>query len=146
MSVLREHLTAVAALRRALADAKAEEAARQAALQESAAYQAYATAQEGRRDVERAVGDAERALREAALAAFRETGDTKPAMGVSVRMYKVYKYDPEAARDWCMMNAPAFLVVDGKRFERAVEQMPGAPVAIELDPRPAIASDLSGYL
>jgi len=146
MSVLREHLTAVAALRRALADAKAEEAARQAALQESPAYQAYATAQEARRDVERAVGDAERALREAALTAFRETGDTKPAMGVSVRMFRVYRYDPEEARDWCMVNAPAFLTVDSKRFERAVEQMPGAPVVIELDPRPAIASDLTGYL
>ena len=63
MSVLREHLTAVAALRRALADAKAAEVERQAALQETEAYRAYATAQEARRDVERAVGDAERALR-----------------------------------------------------------------------------------
>ena len=93
-----------------------------------------------------AVSLAASAVREAALAEFRQTGDKAPAKGVSIRLFKTYKYDATEAINWCALNAPTFLAIDAKRFERAAEQLDGAPVTIEYDPQPAIAGDLSEYL
>jgi hypothetical protein len=146
MPSLKDHVCSLALLRRSLDDAKTAEAEQDLLLRETAEYQALTTAKQARQDIERAVSLAASTVRESALAEFRQTGDKSPAKGVSIRLFRVYKYDPTEAINWCMLNAPTFLAVDAKRFEKAAEQLPGAPVTIEYDPQPAIASDLSEYL
>jgi hypothetical protein len=136
----------LAQLRRQLDDAKTAETEHDLRLRETTEYQALATAKQARLDIDRAVTLAASAVREAALAEFRQTGDKAPAKGVSIRLFKTYKYDATEAINWCALNAPTFLAIDAKRFERAAEQLDGAPVTIEYDPQPAIAGDLSEYL
>jgi len=97
-----------------------------------------------------AAKDATKAARavvgDATLAAFKATGDKKPMAGASIRMFKRLIYRTEEVWNWLAVNAPTYLVVDKKRFEKAVPTLQGVPATIEYEPRVAVSGDLSAYL
>jgi hypothetical protein len=143
---LRSGLSLLARLREQEAQCKADVIAAQATLEATAAYQALEAARERERQVQHVILTHTRALRDGIKTVFEMTGDKAPLPGVQIKLYKRYVYDHDTTRDWLMFNAPAYLTIDAKRFEKAAETLDGAPVTIENDPRPAIASDLSEYL
>ena len=93
-----------------------------------------------------AASAAEQRVRALTVEAYRATGDKNPTPYTSIRLYKFLVYDRDAVLIWCKANAPTFVIesVDIKRFEKAADSLDGAPVTVEMDPRPTIASDLSG--
>ena len=143
---MRENLTTLAIVRQQQEQYKAAQAECETLVQATPEYKALLAAQQASKEAGVAVSAFSDAVREAALEAFRATGDKAPEKGVAIKMYKVYRYDSEVARLWCISNAPGLLALDSKRFEKAAELLPDAPVTIESDPRPTIASDLGEYL
>lgn len=90
----------------------------------------------------------EGALREAALTAYRLTGDKNPAPGVSIKLFTKLDYIASAALQWCKVHASALVkeVLDTKSFEKIAESLPGAPVEVSEEPRVYVAADLSKVL
>jgi hypothetical protein len=86
---------------------------------------------------------AETEARDAILAAYRETGNKKPAEGAGVRVTRKARYDLAIATAWAQTSAPALLVLDAKAFEKA--NLPGAPIEWEETPTATIATDLTMY-
>lgn len=82
-----------------------------------------------------------------ALAVYRETGNKSPAPGISIKLYKVLRYDPDDALVWARRNSPALVIetLDTKGFEKVAVTL-GAPVSEEEEPRVTIARDLSALL
>jgi len=109
-------------------------------------WRAFAAAQEQAAKLKEEAAQLDRECRARALAEFASTGNRRPAQGVSIRMRKRYVYDEVTARDWLMQNAPAYLTVDARRFEKAASDLDGAPVTIKQEPQATIARDLSEYL
>ena len=90
---------------------------------------------------------AETEAREMILAAYAETGNKKPVPGAGIRVTRSVAYDLDAALGWCKENAPAFLTLDRKAFEKAVlAGLPGAPADVDESPTATIAKDLSAYV
>lgn len=145
MNELRNALQALARDRATLADLKTQEQAAQAALEATPEYQALAAVKTYRQKAEFAVEQESAAVRDYALIEFKRSGDKSPANGVTVKLYKKLRYNNAHVFDWLMVNAPALLTIDTKRFEKSAEAI-GAPVEIEHEPRPTIATDLSEYL
>ena len=143
---LTELLSGLARHRATVIACREDEQLAEAALRETPEYKALDLARCQRKAADVAVAGYTADLCEAALDAFAATGDKAPAKGVAIKLYKVYRYETDVAREWCMANAPALLVLDVKRFEKTAEQLVGAPVTIESEPRPVIAADLSDYL
>ena len=54
------------------------------------------------------------------------------------------RYDAQAVCEWLRENAPAYLTVDTKRFEKAVDGLSGVPVTWEEKITATIATNLSG--
>jgi hypothetical protein len=104
------------------------------------------------RDLEREYRDKVQALeaevRDAAMADYVETGTPAPFPGVQIKHYTTITYPLATALDYCKREAPMFLTVDTKAWERAVKAMPVPPsfVGIEKEPRATIATDLSAFL
>jgi hypothetical protein len=89
-------------------------------------------------------------IKQAALAEYQATKQKDPITGITVKIYKVIKYDAEKAEAWAKEKMPEMLVLDEKAFEKyakAVADVAPVPCVEYLDdPRPQIASDLSDYL
>lgn len=81
------------------------------------------------------------------LYVFAETDNKKPVPGTGVRLIQKVRYDIDAALAWCKGNAPTYLTLDVRRFEKAaLDGLPGAPVEIRKNYQATIGSDLSMYL
>lgn len=78
---------------------------------------------------------------------YHETGNKAPAEGVSIKIFKILRYDPDEAMTWAKHNAPHLVVesLDIKRFEKVATTL-GAPVEEIEDPRVTISKDLSALL
>ncbi len=81
-----------------------------------------------------------------ALMRYAAQGDKRPHPAILVREMTRLDYDAKTARDWAETNLRAALVLDYKKFERAVKQL-GAPdfVRVYTEPRVTVSSDLSSY-
>ncbi|HOW77955.1 MAG TPA: hypothetical protein PK406_00760 [Verrucomicrobiota bacterium] len=145
---LQEALIELAKARKALDGAQARLDMAMLAMKMTPQYATVEVAQAGQRNAEELVTQAGALVRQLAIDAFVGTGNKTPSPGVSIKLYKVAHYDPEAAKAWCRENAAGYLALDTKRFEKAAPVLKdiGAPVQIIEDPRAVIASDLGGLL
>jgi hypothetical protein len=143
--MLTDTLRELAQLRRQQLEQARAVAEAEAALHDTAEWKAFEAATAQKRAITEALDATTAAVRQAALDAYKATGDKEPAKGVSIRMFKRYVYDQDQTLEWCMAYAPTFLTVDAKRFEKAAETLDGAPVRVVYDPRPTIATNLSEY-
>lgn len=88
---------------------------------------------------------AENQLKSAVLEVYKETQEKKPIDGVEVKIVKTMTYIPAIVLAWCWKNAPTFLIVNKKPFEKTAVEM-GAPVKVKQEPKCYVAKDLSSYL
>jgi hypothetical protein len=86
----------------------------------------------------------EEVLRMMALAAYKETGDTKPVKGVVIKMFTEIESDEAEAEAWSKPNLPSAFKFDFKFFKKVAVNIPGAPITVTKEPRVQIATDLSG--
>ena len=93
--------------------------------------------------------NAETELKSASLAIYKETGEKKLIDKVEVKIYKRLEYDIAKVLTWCRSNAPTFLTVDKKPFEKMAlwsSDGLGAPVQVIEEAKCTIGTDLSAYL
>jgi hypothetical protein len=92
--------------------------------------------------------DAERRLREMTIAAYRASGNKKPAPGVGIRMKKSLKYMESLARSWALKDGHNFLKLDKEGFEAwagailKMGQEPPIQIDIVETPQATIAKEL----
>lgn len=91
------------------------------------------------------LAQAEDQLKSAVLEVYKETEEKKPIDGVEVKIVKTMTYVPAIVLAWCRKNAPTFLIVNKKPFEKTAVAM-GAPVNVKDEPKCYVAKDLSIYL
>jgi hypothetical protein len=143
--MLTDTLKELALLRRQQLEQAQAVTEAEAALHDTAEWKAFEAATAQKRALTEALDATTAQVRQAALDAYKASGDKEPAKGVTIKLFKRFVYDQDATREWCMAYAPTFLTVDAKRFEKAAETLDGAPVRVEYDPRPTIATNLSEY-
>lgn len=136
VSVLRED-------RRAIERAKEQLMATQEALQAIPEYQAYGRALEALQQARFAAERDEQAVRDEAEALYRQNGEKHPHPSIGIRVSRIPRYDPQAVYTWLLSNAPTYLTVDTKRFEKAADGLPGAPVTWAEKVTATIATDLN---
>ena len=85
--------------------------------------------------------------------AYEQSGekhDKKPVPGVGIRVSQVYRYDDQAAKNYCLAELPEALKLDGRIFEKYVKGVQDVKpldfVTSEEKVTPTIAADLSEYL
>jgi hypothetical protein len=95
-----------------------------------------------------ALNAADKAVRDAAIAQFRATGDKKPDDHVSIIMKRHPDYDKEAALKWAGTWASFLLILDVKAFEKGAEEyeQKGAPVHVDFDPEVRLSAHLGDLL
>ena len=108
----------------------------------------YLELTQGRERWQEAVTKLENELRDKGLKAHLQ-GQTLP-QGLTTKNFTVVKVlDPAQAREWCLKNFPAVLVVDNKAFESVAKMklanIPAEIATVEQEPRVQITSDLSAY-
>ena len=82
-------------------------------------------------------------LREFTLAAWKATGNKKPAQGVGIRVAKVLSYDPRTAKEWAMKNGHDNLLdLNRSRFADAAKALALDFVRIDDEPQATIAKEL----
>lgn len=91
-----------------------------------------------------ALDGAEAELRAWGRAAFRETGNKKPAPGVGVRVSKKLIYPERRALDWALQHAPVLVMrsLDKKAFEALMKTQPQDFVTEEETVTITLATDL----
>lgn len=75
------------------------------------------------------------------LAAYEETGNKKPAVGVGIQERTVLNYNLDEAFAWAKEHGMA-LSLDRRAFEKIAKADPPDCVTIILEPRATIATDL----
>jgi len=107
---------------------------------------AFAAADSITRFTEQRVKEIEASIRQEAVAAY--DGNKHPIEGVDLAEYQTVTYDRAEAIKWCVSNAPKYLALDTKPFEKAAPVLVdlGAPVQLGVEVRARIAGDLSQYL
>lgn len=87
----------------------------------------------------------EREIKAVALAHYEATGETKPAPGVTVKLFDIVRYDPADALAWAKQAGIALVpeALDAKAFEKIAKATRLPFVDIGQVPRPQIATDLS---
>lgn len=120
------------------------------ALKETPEFKALEVAKGALAAVEEQASFTSNFIRNATLKQFSET-KTKPTLaGVTVKIFKLLKYEKTAAESWAREKMPELFKLDEKGFEKyakAVAEITPVPcVTFEEDPRVEIASDLSMYL
>ncbi|KKM06273.1 hypothetical protein LCGC14_1745660 [marine sediment metagenome] len=88
-----------------------------------------------------AVVDAEALLRELTLKAYAETGEKAPAVGVSVKIFEVLRYDKDEAMKWGVEHRIA-LKLDTLTFEKIAKVEGLEFVTITEEPQAQIAQNL----
>lgn len=143
--MVSEAIKHLAFVRNEIEEAKARQAEWQAVLEATPEWQALQAVKDCGKALSEEEQKARTAVEDEALAAFRDTGDRKAHEGVEVKMVTRILYYPVAATAWCRENAPTFLTLDVKPFEKAAKAgLPGAPVEVIEEPKVYIARDLSG--
>lgn len=147
-AALRTALRNVAEARETLGLAQAQEAEAKADLEQTVGWLNYELARENRKLNEALVDTFEERVRNMAVEAYRLTGKTAPAPGVTVKLFQRMTYTVEAATAWARTAMPNLLVLDIRRFEKVVKYGAAteAPVTVAEEPRGLVAGDLSGYL
>ena len=143
---LHNAVRALAAARRAAQDAAcAREAIRQE-IAESALGQQLTAAETRLLQARDAEATARAQLDELAQMHYAAHGDKRPHPAVAIRELTMLEYDPKVARQWAETNLRAALVLDHKKFEKAVKDL-GAPdfVRIYTTPQVTVSADLEGY-
>jgi len=104
-------------------------------------------------DASMLVDDLTAQVRQAALAAFEQTGDKKPNAAVQIKEYVLITYEDAAALEFCRKVAPNALKLDRRAFEKIAKlgieaggQFAPDFVTVTKEPRASIASDLSPWL
>lgn len=92
------------------------------------------------------VKDAERDVREAAVAAHHHDGSKKPHEAVQVKMYTTLAYEPDDAIEYCIKALPNALKLDKRAFEKVAKVARPNFCDIRQEPRTTIARDLEKYL
>lgn len=148
--MLQEKLKSLASLRRDLEENEAWREAKFEKVKALPEYQEFEKLRQERSDIADKIEALRSEINKLTLQAYQETGEKSPANGVSVRVYTNYSYDEEKAFGYCRGRLPAALKLDKRKFEKYVKGVqdvqPLEFVAVEEDPRPTIASDLSEYL
>jgi hypothetical protein len=82
-------------------------------------------------------------LREMTLAAYRATGNKKPAPGVSIRIVKVCEFEPVEAKKWAV-SIGACLKLDEAAYKAALTKgiFDGMPGTVNEVPQATIAREL----
>jgi len=111
-------------------------------------YQEMLVAQDSERNLAQAILNADAKVRALALAEHALSGDTKPAEGVQVKLFGKVVYEPQDVWSWCIVNAPKYLVLDAKAFEKAASVLRdlGARVELTKEARAQIATNLDVWL
>ena len=65
-----------------------------------------------------ALDTAESVARDMALAAYAETEQTRPAPGVTIKLFDTVAVEPAEARTWALANMPVLLALDMRAYER----------------------------
>ncbi len=130
-----------------VADIRAIVARQTAALNESRQAWEAAHYQEidGLKAMTQALSEAEAAVRAAALAAYQETGNKKPAPGVGIRVQTKLRYDETNALRWAREH-DLCLMLDKAAFERQARVTPLSFVEAVETPAATIATDLSAVV
>ena len=145
---MKELLHQVAKTRMAIETQRASIAHAEVLVAEITEAKWLAIYQEGLRELHDRLVKEEATIRVAALDHYTATGETRPTRGVQIKLYGTVAYDPAYALDYAKREAPMFLSLDTKSWERAVKAMPAPPdfVTIGQEPRVTLATDLSEYL
>lgn len=75
-------------------------------------------------NLELQAADAE--VRSLAETIYAETKDPRPALGVTVKVWRVLRYDPVKALEWATFNASVAITrtIDPKVFDKLIDAMP----------------------
>lgn len=87
--------------------------------------------------------EAEIALRELTIQAYLETQNKKPALGVGIRLMKVFNYEAEKAKSWAVDHGFTNLLdLNASKFKKAAEGLTLDFVTIEEKPTATISEVL----
>ncbi len=144
---LTNQLRELAEARKRLNYAKSYEEGQEQILRETQEWQFWQSAIATRRDTESEIATLEGNVRAHACELYYDY-EQKPPPGVTIKTFTVVEYDRDEAERWARAHFPAVLVLDPRRFEKAVKDKlaDGAPVTVVNDVRAQISSDLSAYL
>lgn len=93
------------------------------------------------------VGDAEEAVRTAALDLYESNGHHKQVHpAVTVKVFTHLEYDPEDAIRYAREHLPQALKLDRSAFEKAARVLEPKFVTVLEEPRATVARDLSAYV
>lgn len=148
---LKEQLVLLAATRKAHQEKKAElDALREAFNAQHAELVA---------EVDRLSGvqkESEETCRNLGLVVFHTTGNKKPFEGVEVKLWDVAAFNATEAEQWCRVNMPALLILNGKAYEKVLREransetlkavLPDMPGDVTEEPKTSLGRDLSQYL
>lgn len=143
---MNEKIKLLAERRQAAELASAVRNAARTALEQTEEYAALTDAGEILASIGGEIAALESEIREAAVSEFAINGDKKPWPGVGIREVTRLSYDPAVAREWCLTQAPALLMIDKRQFEKVAPSLPGAPVEVTKEAQATIATDLGEYL
>lgn len=143
---MNDKIKLLAERRQALALAQQVEAAALTQIEALPEYQEMVAVGNITRAIKEEISALEAEIREAAVAEFAINGDKKPWPGVGIREVTRLSYDPAVAREWCLTQAPALLMIDKRQFEKVAPSLPGAPVEVTKEAQATIATDLGEYL
>lgn len=103
-----------------------------------------------------ALDHAEKLAREAAERHYEDTGESKPAPGVEVKIVEVPVFEPVDAAAWARQYMPGLLTLDEKAYGKVLREvtnsktltavLPAMPGLMVADAKAYIARDLSAYL
>jgi len=98
----------------------------------------------------------DRAAREAAERHYEDTGESKPAPGVEVKIVEVPVFEPVDAAAWARQYMPGLLTLDEKAYGKVLREvtnsktltavLPAMPGLMVADAKAYLARDLSAYL
>lgn len=143
---MNDKIKQLAERRQALALTQRTEAEARAQLEAIPEYREIVALSETCDAIRAEVAALEAEIREAAVAEFAASGNKKPWPGVGIREVTRLSYDPAVAREWCLTQAPALLMIDKRQFEKVAPSLPGAPVEVTKEAQATIATDLGEYL
>lgn len=103
-----------------------------------------------------ALDHAEKLAREAAERHYEDTGESKPAPGVEVKIVEVPVFEPVDAAAWARQYMPGLLTLDEKAYGKVLREvtnsktltavLPAMPGLMVADAKAYLARDLSAYL
>ena len=137
MATLQEQISVVQEYRAGLTILQAMEAKR-----EEEFRQAHRVLFSELANAKQLCAEAEQALRDMTLQAFKETGNKAPAPGVGIRLITRLIYDASQAFGWAKQHGLA-LKLDTTTFEKIAKVNKPDFVAIAEEPQATIATDLN---